>query len=458
MDPYLPIEIICCEILLHVNFRTKLAVGRTCKALSLIWKTSVWQLPPTIARIATTKQFQSFTSVRRIADAWSIDAWSIKIGNSIELYQNLEELMVRDYIYGTYVPPKLTSLTIMGVKGMNMFENVAHLTGLTRLNIAAARSLNLKDDDVRALVGLRELLLSQHNLSSDAFKDLTLLESLRLGMPSKTMHGSTFLRNLTRLKTLIASSGSIKLVDDDLLTLPNLTTLHMGLKHGIKGHCFNTKLTTLGFINGQNHWISHLTLLEDLQIGNSLGIDDIGIANLTRLKYLCVQDCNITNAGIVRLQNLTELHLEGCSPITGSVLSRLPNLTNLKIMNNAAVYDDDIMYLTQLRTLIINNGITDIGIADLTGLTDLTANTNITDEGLMKLTNLTCLYVKQGGITDAGISRLVSLERLYLSNWTKVSVDGLKPLTKLIRLVPRDGKFKEYAKDVNNRIPFDPSY
>ena len=142
------------------------------------------------------------------------------------------------------------------------------------------------------------------------------------------------LTNLTHLRYLQGRYGNSK-VNFDKLT--NLRSLNLDFDDSISDDKLS-KLTNLTHLsldeNGKitNKGISTLSNLTSLVlIDNNNGIDDIGLDNITNLRYLSLQDWNITDNYVSRLTNLTYLSLGSSGWITNMGISNLQSLICLNI-------------------------------------------------------------------------------------------------------------------------------
>lgn len=162
--------------------------------------------------------------------------------------------------------------------------------------------------------------------------------------------------------------------------------------------------------------LSHLNL-QYLKIGrwNQCTDKDLAaLACLRRLKKLNLScGCNISNTGLIHLQNL-------------------PNLSYLCLYCNDKITDRGMANIQSLRNLTqlcvrLTGRITDAGLYHIEKLEQLrilhvSGSDRITGEGLMHLERLKCLRELRvsGSWTEAGIVNLARLPRLsylYLNNW-----------------------------------------
>lgn len=242
------------------------------------------------------------------------------------------------------------------------------------------------------------------------------------------MRGST-LKRLTGLTRLSLSVKNMFIQWRHVSYLTALTDLNL---HG--WHLLVTsdvaKMTQLRKLNLysdqviESHALHTLTGLESLDLAGESLIESHSLLYLdrclTRLNLL--SNTVIDDSGLVGLTSLKSLRLGGKpGQVTGHSVSRLTQLTSLRLQDVDRVSDDELTVLTNLCELCLsyNTRITDLGLCPLTGLTSLR---------LMKNTT----------ITDAGIRTLTRLNTLYLSTQSPVSphvVSSLSLLTSLVNTV-----------------------
>lgn len=149
-----------------------------------------------------------------------------------------------------------------------------------------------------------------------------------------------------------------------------------------------------------------------------------GLSNLTTLNLRCTQ---ITGLGLENLKDseqLVGLYLQSCKEFSDAGMTNLKWFPKLKYLS---LEDTDV---------------TDAGLENLTGLTELQyldlGSTNVTDDGLIRLSGLARLrkldlqYTK---VTDAGLKHLngPSIQRLILDG-NQISDSGLEHLGALSHL------------------------
>ena len=135
--------------------------------------------------------------------------------------------------------------------------------------------------------------------------------------------------------------------------------------------------------------------------------------------------------------------------VSAELLSQLQSVTCLKWLelNDTQITDAGMQHLKGLKRLesvsLINTQVTDASLAHLNGLTNLKSlalrRTKVTDAGLehlQKLTNLYHLDLRNTQVTDAGLKHLTGLPRLkWLElNNTQVTDAGLEHLKGLTNL------------------------
>jgi hypothetical protein len=171
-------------------------------------------------------------------------------------------------------------------------------------------------------------------------------------------------------------------------------------------------------------------------------ITDAGLKHLeglVNLRYLVLDNTQVTDDGLEKLQNLPnldQLHLSNCA-ITDLGLKHLESLEQLHtlILNHTKITDvglESISKLTQLKQLQLSHTeVSDDGLRHLGDLSQLVclilAETRISDEGLAHLKGLTQIWtldLSGTNVTDAGLEYLTVGWHLNLEN-TKVTHNGM---------------------------------
>jgi hypothetical protein len=223
--------------------------------------------------------------------------------------------------------------------------------------------------------------------------------------------------------------------------------------------------------------LSHLKGLSRL---HTLALDDIvgdaewrNLSGLTHLRRVFIQGNNLSSpalAGIGELHHMTKLSLG--SSTTNAHLAFISPLTSLGVLvlQDCKITDTGLVHLKTLRRLeelyLDNNAITDAGLSCLTGLTHLKRlsleGTHLSGEGLAhlrELGRLEELCLDYTDVTDSGVAHLRELTALrwvYLNN-TKVTDAGLfelRGLTSLCVLHVRGTRVTDAAtKEIQRMLP-----
>jgi hypothetical protein len=170
-----------------------------------------------------------------------------------------------------------------------------------------------------------------------------------------------------------------------------------------------TRGGSLSISYGRSNWLGNLfgdpgfVCAEQFQVvdRSKFGDEDIvALRELTYLKRLDLSNSQITDAGLVHVEELSmgcpiwELYLSG-TDVTDSGLVHLQKLDSLSELHlgSTQITDDGLVHLkalTDLRTLDLRyTGITDSGLQHLQGLAGLQSlvlvRTQVTDEGVKRL-------------------------------------------------------------------------
>lgn len=227
--------------------------------------------------------------------------------------------------------------------------------------------------------------------------------------------------------------------DNQLENLFNLTSLNL---------TYNYRITDLG--------LSNLSNLTKLVLESSPSVTNDGLKRLTNLKKLVLSQyehgnvqwhSTIDDSGLLELTNLTSLRLGPVPNISSKCLSKFRNLRKLSLVNNTTIGNYAIYNMTSLTKLTLkrtvdqvgmnyvgygNEEISDKGLKKLTNLRSLISNSRLSDVGMksLSLTSLNLEYASR--VTDEGIKDMTSLTWLKLNE--NITLDGLKNLTNLTYL------------------------
>jgi len=219
---------------------------------------------------------------------------------------------------------------------------------------------------------------SRHDIDNKALVCFTRLERLCLG--GALCISSYAVNRLSRLHTLFLGRN-VLVGSNGLLALPCLTELHCGFSD-----CLVDETVLL--------MASRLTVL---RLGRSTAVTNVGIAALTRLRSLYLdENRRITDTGLAPLTQLETLRLGACCQITTRVLATLTRLTSLRFSMNWHGTDALLARLTALRRLYLGRStkVTDAGLSLSLQSLGLDANHNISLAALVRLTQLQELRVR----------------------------------------------------------------
>ncbi|AYV83182.1 MAG: hypothetical protein Hyperionvirus4_147 [Hyperionvirus sp.] len=362
----------------------------------------------------------------------------LRVGNvlsgdekSICRLTRLEKLYIRDaetFRDGDLVRlVKLTDLTLTGDAPMITSHGLSQLKNLTRLSVLALTSLTFLSS-----TKIKHLSLWNRHIGSNDWMYMTRVTRLRVAGQIYSVKISGGIGQLNRLRDLafygvdevdIREIRELKLISLQLFSVRfsqenisegsaniwdftewNLETI--GLRKFI--------LSTWDFI--KDKLLLPLTLrkleisygyLADLMISNNL-------SNLTSLVLGCSHDHKkIKHRYIGALINLRELCLNSTAKIYNADVVGLTNLTHL-VMNDT-ITDHGIAGLTEMRRLVLNSLVTDRGISRMRKLRfmDLNYNVNVTDRGLVRLTKLTEINLRMNkNISNVSLKKLMNLEKV----------------------------------------------
>lgn len=145
--------------------------------------------------------------------------------------------------------------------------------------------------------------------------------------------------------------------------------------------------------------------------------------------------------------------------ITDNVGSMMINLESLCIGHHCGITNTTLKCLTQLKELSINSydsSISDEGLTGLSRLETLTLSCNeyITDKGLGVLKNLKHLILSfNDTITDQCLSQLTNLKTLTLICDWKVTVDGIRSIPDLEKVIFDQYTNKDLVRPIEEAFP-----
>ena len=256
---------------------------------------------------------------------------------NVKLSEYIEHHFSKDIIYNNgkkYISPiilqnvyelDLVSVGLNSLDEIEIFENLYsldisrnniqdlnNLKSLTKLSELNLSYCDISDISILAeLKDLYKLDLSGNTRISD-YDVLSKLELEELNMSYCNLNDISFLKNINNLKTLDLSGNA---------NISNLSLLsEMKIENLILRNCNITSIITL--VNAKK-----ITTL-DLSQNKSLNYNELKELNYY-ITNLILRDCDIKDAGVVKIKGLTELDLSENHNI--SCLNELELVTSLKI-------------------------------------------------------------------------------------------------------------------------------
>lgn len=219
---------------------------------------------------------------------------------------------------------------------------------------------------------------------------------------------------------------------------------------GLLGWDVSDRLGRVGFVLDRVRWLN----VGDLPVGDT---ELAQICQLTWLEDLTLAATEVTDAGIVRLENLGRLSVLDLSKtrVTDGGTGPLRRLKAIKALSlgQTRITDATLVSLKELKHLrglcLSHTAVTDGGVGHLKALPDLAcldlSATQVTDAALPVLATLPKLEelcLSGTAVSDQGLERLAAgrqLSGLWRGLWldgTKVTAEGVRRLTKALPEVP----------------------
>jgi len=296
-------------------------------------------------------------------------------------------------------------------------------------------------ENLSTIKSLKSLYVHNSQITDEGVKHLSKIKSLEhLHLPYRNIgdRGLVYLSNLSNLRQLGISRDYIidpemdkgYYTDEGVKVLSKLSQLE------------ELNIGSRGMSDKSMDYISSLTKLKVLRLGQGNTVTDKGIAKLralTSLEELGINYANMTISGLSALNNLSnlkQLDVEGMKQ-DGSVLdisgmTKLERLTlKTRYEEPSVICDEDLACLVNLKDLkqlyircaeqpMKPMVITDKGMAHLEGLTkmeDLGIGGILTDEGLKSLRNMKNMWrlsIYGGRFTDKGLRHLEGFRKLRM--------------------------------------------
>lgn len=237
-----------------------------------------------------------------------------------------------------------------------------------------------------------------------------------------TNAGFAHIANCKKLEQLVVNTiHPLQVTDDGLKALAGLTELRVVNFSG-----GGRWLTDKGLVH-----LSGLTNLEELWLDFNVNVGDgamNAVSNLKKLRVLRFHQAPVTDAGVAKIQGLTELQdLQlGRSRVGDAAMETIGTFTKLKLLDlqQTQVTDAGLAHLASLKLnwLCLNGtAVTAEGLAALTNMTDMQwlflKGTEADDaflDHVARMSKLESADFSGTRVTEAGLRKLISCERLDL--------------------------------------------
>jgi len=225
--------------------------------------------------------------------------------------------------------------------------------------------------------------------------------------------------SLVRLKE-INLCCNLNVTDKILKHLTNITSLSLKFNNTITDSSLKyltniTKLFSNELITDNS--LKYLTKINDLTLHDNKLISDESISCLTNITRLSIIGCElVTDMSVKKLINMTNIYLNNNNNITCASLKYLTNLKKMRF-DDHKMDDKNLSKLTSLKSLQLDYG------------------PNILGKSIRCLTRLEFLSLNMNGdIMTEDILKLTNLRKLYLENCYQIEKDKIK-LPRLTRLL-----------------------
>lgn len=346
--------------------------------------------------------------------------------------EDMKEYDFKLYDKNYRIDPSATELT---VKDMEQLQSFGHRSYDENYNVVEFNSIK----GIEAAKNLETLTISGNpDDSSKSFKDVTPLKNLKklklLRLSHNAINDLTPLKDLSGLEKLYISHNQIEDVSI-LNNLKNLKNLDISVNK-VNDISDLKDLTKVENLDMRNNKISDISVTKNYKnlnwlMANNNQIKDISsLKSNTELNYLNLENNQIEDASaITDLSKLQSLNLNN-NKITKIDVSKLTDLTELYIAQNAIVSIDSISKLTKLNDVNLSeNKITSVeALKDLTGLGMLNLSNNQIKD-ISSLKNLAKLYdldVHSNPIKDISVAK--DLKQLGEIKVSETQITDLTPL------------------------------
>ena len=185
----------------------------------------------------------------------------------------------------------------------------------------------------------------------------------------------------------------------------------------------NLRSLTLVETMMDNECLITLTNLAELNLHDEENIDDVGLAHLSSLKKLDINECHsIRGSAFINMTQLESLSVSCCDYFSVDYLPIISK--SLTTLDYVDVHDDLVIrQMTALKKLLLNGNMG-----------------GVTDEGLSRLTNLTSLNLSDNEfITGRALSSMRQLVKIDLTNNTLITAEALRPSRESIEVLVLSG-------------------
>lgn len=241
-------------------------------------------------------------------------------------------------------------LTLTALQDLKVMHLPLHASWLAPLQQLHRLDIYDIDDHLQGqlplLTSLRDLEIARDTIGDDSLVQAPNVTRLRVhymaGDADRLSDASV--SRLTALRELDIRGAEL-VTSRALLTMPELRQLWLG-----DGRFPELgQLTQLTRLNpSRSEWLSddvllRLTELRWLDLSHNDDVTDDGLRALSQLEFLCMSH-NLTEAALLHLPQLRKLDM-GISPVKGTVLQRLPRLTELDVTNARGILPSHLLAL-----------------------------------------------------------------------------------------------------------------
>ncbi len=340
---------------------------------------------------------------------------AIPAGRAVRL--NLSESAAQDLSPLARLEPRdLQALSCRSVElADDQLKHVAHLTGLTDIDLSESGILGTGLAHLARLTSLERLVLVATHVGDKELAHLANLASLRRLFLYGTPTGDEGMVHVGKVETLEMLGLSSGVSDKGLAQLRDLANLRW-LSTGGSG------ITDEGLAH-----LAGLTRMEYLDLRNTRVTDDglVHVAGMRDLQNLCLYSTRVTEKGFKHLEGLSKLQtlqvLFGATDVGLPCLSKLPALRNVTV-DGGSISAGNLALLQEMASLeelyLDNTPKMDAllgSLPELPRLKKLTLGTGLTDEGLLclrMLPSLEALMIGPSRITGTGLATLTNIPSL----------------------------------------------